>query len=85
MKARVYVTLRQGVLDPQGRAVLHALSSLGFDQVRDARIGKYVELEIADGPRDEAEKAVREMARRLLANPVIEDFRVEIPGEGEAR
>jgi len=81
VKARVYVTLKEGVLDPQGRAVLHALHQLGFSGVGDVRIGKFVEVEVRDGPREEVEAAVLRMARELLSNTVIEDFRVEL-GEG---
>lgn len=74
MKARVTVTLKPGVLDPQGRAIHHALESLGFAGVVDVRQGKLIELELADGtPLTEIE----DMGRRLLANPVIENFRVE--------
>lgn len=74
MKARVHVTLKPGVLDPQGRAIARALSGLGFDEVRDARAGKVIELELADGtPRDRIEA----MCRQLLANTVIESYRIE--------
>jgi phosphoribosylformylglycinamidine synthase len=74
MKVKVYVTLKRGVLDPQGQAVQKTLVRTGFDEVADVRIGKYVELEVADGT---PVARVEEMARRLLANSVIEDFRVE--------
>ena len=76
MKVRVFVTLKAGVLDPQGRAIAHALGSLGFDCVRDVRAGKVIELDLADGT-DEA--AIDRMCRELLANTVIEDYRVERP------
>ena len=76
MKVHVHVTLKPGVLDPQGRAIAHALGSLGFDGVRDVRAGKVIELDLADGV-DEA--AVDRMCRELLANTVIEDYRVERP------
>ena len=76
MKVRVFVTLKPGVLDPQGRAIAHALQSLGFDGVRDVRAGKVIELDLADGT-DEA--AIDRMCRELLANTVIEDYRVERP------
>lgn len=75
MKARVTVSLKPGVLDPQGRAITHALAGLGFDQVADARVGKIIELEVADGT---TEDQVVEMARKLLANTVIENFRIEL-------
>ena len=77
MKARVFVTLKPGVLDPQGRAVHHALDGLGFDgAVRDVRVGKLIELELADGT---PQQAIDDMCRRLLANTVIENYRVELP------
>ncbi|MBS3960397.1 MAG: phosphoribosylformylglycinamidine synthase subunit PurS [Sandarakinorhabdus sp.] len=75
MKARVTVSLKPGVLDPQGRAIHHALEGLGFAQVSDVRVGKLIELEVADGT---TEAQVAEMARKLLANTVIENFRVDI-------
>ncbi|WP_294171905.1 phosphoribosylformylglycinamidine synthase subunit PurS [uncultured Sphingomonas sp.] len=74
MKARVFVTLKSGVLDPQGRAIHHALKGLGFDGVRDVRAGKLIELELAEGT-DDGE--IEQMCRKLLANTVIENFRVE--------
>lgn len=77
MKARIYVTLKREVLDPQGDAVRHALGALGFQGVKDVRIGKLVEIEL-DGDTDDARKAqLKSMCEKLLANPVIEDFRVE--------
>jgi len=75
MRYRVFVTLKSGVLDPQGKAIHHALEGLGFGGVRDVRAGKLIELELEDGAADEA--AVGEMCRRLLANTVIENYRVE--------
>ena len=74
MKARVFVTLKPGVLDPQGKAIHHALEGLGFDGVRDVRAGKLIELELADGTSD---SDIEEMCRKLLANPVIENYRIE--------
>lgn len=74
MKARVTVTLKPGVLDPQGRAIHHALTGLGFDEVEGVRQGKVIELDLADGT-DSA--TIEDMARKLLANTVIETFRVE--------
>jgi phosphoribosylformylglycinamidine synthase len=74
MKTRVYVTLKNGVLDPQGKAIHHALEGLGFDGVRDVRAGKLIELELEDGVSDEDVDA---MCRRLLANTVIENYRIE--------
>ena len=77
MKARVHVTLKQGVLDPQGKAIGHALEGLGFDEVGEVRQGKVIELEVADGTEEER---IRDMCEKLLANPVIEDYRIEIAG-----
>jgi len=75
MKARVHIMLRTGVLDPQGEAVRHALGSLGFSGVEAVRQGKVIELDLADGT-DEA--TINDMCERLLANTVIESYRVEI-------
>jgi phosphoribosylformylglycinamidine synthase len=75
MRYRVFVTLKSGVLDPQGKAIHHALEGLGFGGVKDVRAGKLIELELEDGAADEA--AVGEMCRRLLANTVIENYRIE--------
>lgn len=74
MKLRVVVTLKPGVLDPQGKAIQHALGSLGFEGVADVRAGKIFELEVADGTSD---AAIGEMCEKLLANTVIENYRVE--------
>jgi phosphoribosylformylglycinamidine synthase len=74
MKARIFVTLKPGVLDPQGKAIHHALAGLGFDGVNDARAGKVIELDLADGTDD---NAIDEMCRKLLANTVIENYRIE--------
>ena len=79
MKAKVYVTLKPSVLDPQGKAIKHSVDLLGYNGVSDIRQGKYFEIAI-DGSLDEAqarEEAMR-MAREVLSNPIIEDFRVEI-------
>ena len=78
MKARVYVTLKRGILDPQGQAVLHALGSLGYSGVKDVRVGKLIELELETRDRSKAEADLKTMGERLLANPVIEDYRFEI-------
>jgi phosphoribosylformylglycinamidine synthase len=75
MKARVHVMLKNGVLDPQGEAVRHALGALGFDGVEGVRQGKVIELELAEGT---PEATVSEMCEKLLANTVIESYRVEI-------
>jgi phosphoribosylformylglycinamidine synthase PurS subunit len=74
MKARVFITLKPGVLDPQGKAIHHALEGLGFGGVNDVRAGKMIELVVADGTDD---AAIEDMCRKLLANTVIENFRVE--------
>jgi phosphoribosylformylglycinamidine synthase len=77
VKARSYLTLKREVLDPQGDAVRHALGALGFEGVKDVRIGKLVEIEL-EGEGDDARKAeLKSMCEKLLANPVIEDFRLE--------
>jgi len=73
-RARVFVTPKEGILDPQGKAVEHSLHSLGYPEVSDVRIGKVVDLHLADVSRDSAERRIREMCERLLANGVIEDF-----------
>ena len=75
MKVRVLVSLKPGVLDPQGRAVHHALEGLGFSGVEDARVGRTIDLDLADGTSDEA---LTEMCEKLLANTVIENYRVEV-------
>ena len=84
MKARVHVTLKNGVLDPQGRAIGQALHSLGFSGVGEVRQGKVIELEIKDAlakkPRAEIEATVKDMAQKLLANTVIENYSVELVG-----
>ncbi len=75
MKARVHVMLKNGVLDPQGEAVRHALGAMGFDGVRGVRQGKVIELDLAEGA---SEAQVAEMCEKLLANTVIESYRVEM-------
>ncbi|HOI62839.1 MAG TPA: phosphoribosylformylglycinamidine synthase subunit PurS [Mesotoga sp.] len=79
MKATVYVTLKNGIADPQGLAVRNALDSMGFDGVKRVRIGKIIEIELEDGCLDETK--VEEMCRSLLANTVMEDFTFEMSGE----
>lgn len=76
-KVKVYVTLRESVLDPQGKAVKNSLNSLSFSEVADVRIGKYMELTIAKSKRD-LDEMVNEMCSKLLANTVIEDYRYEV-------
>ena len=77
-QATVHVTIKENVLDPQGQAVEGALHSLGFGHARDVRIGKYLELTIDGDDRTRAEADLREMCEKLLANTVIEDYRVEL-------
>jgi len=77
-QARIFVTLKDGVLDPQGAAVKTALTSLGYERVADVRVGKYIVLSLGHSNREEAEKEVREMCERLLANPVIENYFFEL-------
>jgi len=74
MKLRIFVTLKPGVLDPQGRAIHHALGSLGFAGVEDVRAGKLIEMEVADSTDD---AAIDSMCQKLLANTVIENYRIE--------
>jgi phosphoribosylformylglycinamidine synthase subunit PurS len=76
-EVKVYVTLKPTLLDAQGRVVQNALQSLGYDSVDQVRIGKYVELQVKGDP-DTVEQQVKEMCDRLLANPVIEDYRFEV-------
>lgn len=78
MKAKVFVTLKKGVLDPQGKAVKGSLARTGYDFVKDVRIGKAIELEIDDMPKDEATKKIKEICEKLLANTVMENYKIEI-------
>lgn len=80
MKATVYVTIKENVLDPQGVAVQGALHSMGFAEVGQVRIGKYMELQLDTTDRAEAEERVKAMCEKLLANTVIEDYRYELEG-----
>ena len=78
MLAKVYVTLKEGVLDPQGKAVQHSLESLGYNEVSDVRLGRYMEIKFDGIEGDEARSRLKEMCEKLLANPVIEDYRFDI-------
>lgn len=78
MKARVHVMLKDGVLDPQGEAVRHALGSMGFDGVGEVRQGKVIELELSEADKSAAHDQVTEMCEKLLANTVIESYHVEL-------
>lgn len=82
MKARVYVRLRPDVLDPEGATIRRALEGLGFHEVRDLRVGKVLELTLDETDRERATARLHEMCRRLLANPVIEDYTCEIEETG---
>jgi phosphoribosylformylglycinamidine synthase len=78
MRARVFVTLKPSVFDPQGRTIADALHSLGYGGVTDVRQGKYFELDLQTGSADEAKSLAAEVADKLLANPVIESYRIEV-------
>jgi phosphoribosylformylglycinamidine synthase subunit PurS len=78
VKARVHVTLKSGVLDPQGKAIHHALESLGFGGVSDVRQGKFIEIELDETDAKKARASVEDMCAKLLANTVIENYSVEI-------
>ena len=77
-QARIYVTLKKGILDPQGKAVRNGLDSMGYRGVADVRVGKFLVLTLDSPDRRQAEQSVREMCDRLLANPVIEDYTFEV-------
>jgi phosphoribosylformylglycinamidine synthase subunit PurS len=80
MKAKVYVTIKQNVLDPQGNAVQGALHTLGFGEVGKVRIGKYLEVDLDTNDRAQAEERLKVMCEKLLANTVVEDYRFELEG-----
>jgi phosphoribosylformylglycinamidine synthase subunit PurS len=80
VRARVFIRLRPGVLDPQGVTIRRALEGLGFPEVRDLRVGKVLELTLDETDRARAQARLDEMCRRLLANPVIEDYSYEVEG-----
>jgi phosphoribosylformylglycinamidine synthase len=81
VRARVFVTLKPSVFDPQGSIVTEALHTLGYASVKDVRQGKYFELEIDTGSADEATKLASEAADKLLSNPIIESYRIEVDGD----
>lgn len=81
MLARVHVTPKRGILDPQGKAIARSLHDLDYVEVGEVRMGKYIEIELRDLSKEEAERRVEAMCRRLLANSVIEDFRFEVGEE----
>ncbi len=80
MVARVYITLKPGVLDPAGKAVQNSLHTLGFPDVHSVRLGKYVEVQLPDGDPAAARAQVEDMCKKLLANTVVENYRVEFAG-----
>ena len=81
MRVRIFIPLKEGVLDPQGKAVERSLHTLGYGEVQDVRMGKYIEVSLDAPSRQTAEGRIREMCDKLLANPVIEDYRFEISSE----
>lgn len=78
MKAKIYVTLKNGIHDPQGQAVQQSLHMLGFDAVQDVRVGKFLEVNLEAMDKESAEAQIKSMCQKLLANIVIEDFRFEL-------
>jgi phosphoribosylformylglycinamidine synthase len=78
MRVKIFVSLKRGVLDPQGKAIERSLHSLGYNEAHDVRVGKFIELDIDAESRESAEARIREMCDKLLANPVIEDYRYEL-------
>jgi phosphoribosylformylglycinamidine synthase subunit PurS len=78
VKARVHITLKSGVLDPQGKAIGHALEALGFEGVGDVRQGKVIEIDLVEEDPAKARKQIEEMCRKLLANPVIENYVIDL-------
>lgn len=78
MRVKIFVSLKEGVLDPQGKAVERSLHTLGYREVQDVRMGKYLEVHLNASSREAAESRIREMCERLLSNPVIEEYRFEI-------
>ena len=78
MRVKIFISFKEGVLDPQGKAVERSLHSLGYEEVRDVRMGKYLEIELEASSREAAAARVREMCDKLLANPVIESYRIEV-------
>lgn len=78
MKARIYITLKPGLLDAQGKTVKNALDSLGFRSVKEVRMGKYIEIDLNGAKASSAKSDVEKMCQKLLANPIIENYRVEL-------
>ena len=82
--AKIKITLRKSILDPQGKAVEHSLKSLGYDEIEDTRIGKYIELKINANSEEKASEIADKACEKLLANPVMEDYKFEISKDGES-
>ena len=80
MKAKIHVTLKSGILDPQGKAIEHALETLGFTSAGNVRVGKYMEMDVTEIDRSKAEAQVKAMCEKLLANTIVEEFRYELTG-----
>lgn len=78
MKAKIHVTLKQGILDPQGKAIEHALDSLGFKNAANVRVGKYMEVDVHETDPAKADAQIKQMCEKLLANTVIEEYRYEL-------
>ena len=78
MKARIHITLKQGILDPQGKAIEHALDSLGYKNAGNVRVGKYMEVDVNETDKAKADSAVKSMCEKLLANTIIEEYRYEL-------
>ena len=78
MKAKIHITLKSGILDPQGKAIEHALETLGFKNASNVRMGKYLELDLRETTQDRAEAEVKAMCEKLLANTIIEEYRYEL-------
>jgi phosphoribosylformylglycinamidine synthase subunit PurS len=78
VKAKIHVTLKTGILDPQGKAIEHALATLGYNSVGNVRVGKYMELELQETEKVKAEAQVKAMCEKLLANTIIEEYRFEL-------
>lgn len=78
MKAKIVITPKKAVLDPQGKTVQNALEHMGYNDIRAVHVGKYIEIELADGDREAARKQMDDACHKILSNPVIEDYRFEI-------
>jgi phosphoribosylformylglycinamidine synthase len=82
--AQIKITLRKSILDPQGKTVEHSIQSLGYNNIKNTRIGKYIELKIDSSSKEEANRITDEICKKLLANPVMEDYTFEITEQSEA-